>query len=217
MVVRAMIQMYDPIYREDDTMAKQPTRFPSEALVSKGGEIYCHVFENQYTGIARNLFWSVTVKFAPIQYGNQRFDCSLTCDWIPWPVRNWRELDGRHLDVEYGENDIEASFYMTEHHLATRIRLSLAHQQANLFRVAVDLLVDFDGYYSGDEDPAMPVRGEMDIPFIGLLVNPGNLFPKPVNLSDVRKVLLEFVDLSAYCEPEPQEGDGFIFRPAVES
>jgi hypothetical protein len=57
-------------------------RFPSEALVPTGGEIDCHVFENERTGLVRNLFWSITIGFQPLRYGEDEFECSMTCEWI---------------------------------------------------------------------------------------------------------------------------------------
>jgi hypothetical protein len=57
-------------------------RFPTGSLIPSGGDIYCHVFENKHTGLARNLFWSITITFEPIQYGDNEFQCSMTCEWI---------------------------------------------------------------------------------------------------------------------------------------
>jgi hypothetical protein len=194
-------------------MVRSRKKFPSHLLVPKSGEIYCHIFENENTGLARNLFWSITVDFEPIQYGEEEFSCSMTCEWIAWPLRDWRELDGRQLDVDYGENGVESSFYMTAHDLATHTTLTLRHRRDNMFSVKVDMLVNFHGYYGEDENPAMPVQAEVEVPFIGLLVIPGNLFPKPNKPAELRKVASEFVDLSAYEEPQPWKTHDFVFRP----
>ncbi len=196
-------------------MARTPKTFPSKALEPSGGQIYCHIFENKHTGLARNLFWSITVDFKPIQYGDEKFDCSMTCEWIRWPLRDWRDLDGKQLDVEFGEDGIESSFYMTEHDIASHTTLSLHHRRRNVFTVNANMLVDFHGYYGGDADPSMPVHAEVDLPFIGLLVTPANLSPKPTTPTKLKKVVSEFVDLAAYKEPEPWMSHGFIFRPAA--
>lgn len=188
-------------------------RFPSNKLVPSGGEIYCHLFENRHTGVERNLYWSVTVDFEPIQYGEDEFACSLTCEWITWPVRDWRELDGRQLDVRGGQDLVEASFYMSRHDPATQTRLSLRHYRANEFRVVVDMLVDFHGYYGDDANPAMPVHAEAEVPYIGVLVNPENLFPKPLTPAEVENAVAPFADLSSYEEPEPWRHRSFILRP----
>ncbi len=195
-------------------MARTRKKFPSTAMVPSGGQMYCHIFENEHTGLKRNLFWSITVDFEPIQYGDERFTCSATCEWIPWPLRDWRQADGKQLDVDFGENGIESSFYVTEHDIATHTTLSLRHRRRNVFTVKMDLVVDFHGYYGGDANRSMPVHAEADVPFIGLLVIPANLSPKPTTPAKLKKVASEYVDLLAYKEPEPWMTHGFIFRPA---
>lgn len=194
-------------------MSRSLKSFPSHLLVPRGGEIYSHIFENARTGLARKLIWSITVDFQPIMYGDDEFTCSMTCEWIPWPIRDWRELDGRQLNVEYGQNGVESSFYMGRHDLATHTALSIRRRRDNVFSVKVDMLVDFQGYYGGDANPAMPIRAEVDVSFIGLLVIPGNLFPKPNSHAELQKVASEFVDLSAYQGPETWKSHGFVFRP----
>jgi hypothetical protein len=189
-------------------------KFPSKSLVPSGGQIYCHIFENRRTGLKRNLFWSLTVDFKPIRYGDETFTCSMTSEWIAWPVRDWRDVDGKEIDVEFGEDGIESSFYMTKHDIATHTTLSLQHRRRNVFTVTADMTVDFHGYYGGDKNPAMPVHAEVDVPFIGLLVVPANLSPKPTTPTKLWKVASEFVDLAAYKEPDPWMTHGFIFRPA---
>jgi hypothetical protein len=196
-------------------MSSPKLAFPNDALTPKGGEIYCHIFENEHIGLARNLFWSIRVEFEPVQYGADQFTCSMTCEWIPWPLRNWRELDGRRLVANYGERGIESSFYMTEHDTGTHTKIFLRHSRANVFTVKMDMEVDFHGYYGGDENPAMTVHAEVDVPFIGLLMTPGNLFPKPTTPTELRQVASEFVDLAAYVGPEMRRNHGFIFHPSA--
>jgi hypothetical protein len=188
-------------------------RFPAESLVPTGGEIYGHIFENRHTGLARNLFWSIWVEFEPMRYGDATFECSMTCEWIQWPVRHWIELDGRELDVEFGEDGVESSFYMTGHHVANHTMLALHHRREALFAASMRMSVDFRGHYGGDEDPALAVHAEVDLPFTGLIIMPENLFPKPSSLDEVRSVAAEFVDLSGFRDPERRD-HGFILRPA---
>lgn len=154
--------------------------FPSHSLRSVDGEIYCHVFENENVGLKRNLFWSITVRFAPIRYGGAEQGCSMTCEWIVLPIRSWKELDGLQLEVDYGEAGTESSFYMAEHHFGSHTRLSLSHQARNVFRVVMDMQVEFDGYLGGDEDPAMQVHADALVPFTRLLVLPDNSSRSPI-------------------------------------
>jgi hypothetical protein len=52
-------------------------RFPSESLIPSGGQIYCHIFENERTGLPRKLFWSITITFEPIHYGENELERSM--------------------------------------------------------------------------------------------------------------------------------------------
>lgn len=194
-------------------MARTRRKFPSSRLVPNGGELSSHIFENQSMGLARSLSWSITVEFEPIKYGRELFSCNLMCEWIVWPLRDWRDLDGQELDVASGDNGVESSFYMGRHDLATRTAISLRHRRENVFSIKVDLCVDFHGYYGGDENPAMGVHAELDLPFIGLMVIPGNLFPKPNTPAELREVASEFVDLARYLGPERLGEHAFVFRP----
>jgi hypothetical protein len=65
----------------------RPIGFPAGALIPKGGQMYCHVHENQIIGLARGPFWLITLDFEPVGYGEDEVNCSIICGWIPWPVR----------------------------------------------------------------------------------------------------------------------------------
>ena len=189
-------------------------RFPSESLIPSGGEIYCHIFENEHVGLARNLFWSITIAFEPIQYGENKFECSMTCEWITWPIRDWRALHGRQIDLNYGDDGVESSFYLSRHDLANHTTLSLRHRVENRFTVAMSMTVDFLGYYGGDENPEMMVHAETDVPFTGLIIIPENLCPKPTTIAELKHIAADFFDLSSFREPE-RRNRGFILRPLV--
>jgi hypothetical protein len=187
-------------------------KFPAASLVPRGGQMYSHIFENQYTGIAREHFWSITVDFAPIKYANESWDCSMTSEWIRFGVRNWRDLNNSRLTVPPDDGLVESSFYMTEHDLASSTDLSLAYLAENRFRIRLEMTIDFHGYIGGDANPEMRVAAETEIEYTGLVVIPENLFPKPLTPQLVKNVASEFVDLSAYHEPE-KEQHRFLLRP----
>lgn len=99
---------------------------PAEKLVAAGGEVYCHLFENPRTGLPRNVYWSITIDFHPMEYDGKRFKRrSMTCEWLTWPLRDWRQLEGRSLDLKHGDGGSESSFYLWEHHtgISTRLRI----------------------------------------------------------------------------------------------
>jgi hypothetical protein len=187
-------------------------RFPSQSLRPRGGEIYCHVFENDAVGLKRNLFWAIRVDFADVRYGASEWPCSTTCEWIVWPVRTWKDLDGLTRDLDYGEGGVECSFYMTRHHPAGHTRLSLKREKNNLFRVVMDMTVRFGGFLGGDKDPALPVHADVVVPFTRLIVVPANLSPAPDTAEAAKSAAAEFVDLVDFLEPDAGDGD-FSFRP----
>jgi hypothetical protein len=108
--------------------------------------------------------------------------------------------------------EIGSTFYMTEHDTGRHTELLLRRRRANIFTVKMDMLVDFHGYYGGDENPAMAVQAEVDLSFFGLLI----IRDKPATHAELQVIAAGFVDLSAYEAPEPWQRHGFIFRPSVE-
>ena len=168
-------------------------RFPASELRASGGEIYCMVFENKNTGLARNLFWSLTLNFEPV---GQESYVSMTCDWIPWKLRRWKELDGVKLASQYGEDGIEGSFYVCEHDLMENVSLSLQYVRENLFRLEMEMTVDYQGSEFSDPEPHLLVKGCAIVPFVGLYLGQG------IDLTDAA----EFLNLSAF-ESEPSNNE----------
>jgi hypothetical protein len=195
-------------------------RLPVKSLKAVGGEMYAHIFENELTGLARNLFWSVSIDFAPLHYAGSEFRCGVACEWIPWTARDWRELDGEILDVIYnpdgtvksGPPSVEASFYMTSHDLARRVGLKLKRNGGTKFAAAMDMIVNFRGYAGGDEDPNLRVSGQTEINYRGVIVVKNNLSPKPTTEAKVLAVAEKFIDLAAYRAPVDEEWR-WVFQP----
>lgn len=195
-------------------------RLPVKSLKAVGGEMYAHIFENESTGLARNLFWAVSIDFAPIHYADSELDCAMTCEWIPWPARDWRELDGEVLDVIFnpdgtvksGPPSVEASFYMTAHDPARRVSLKLNRNGGTKFAAAMDMVVDFHGYAGGDEDPNLLIAGQTEIAYRGVIVVKNNLFPKPTTEAEVLAVAGKFIDLTTYRAPVDEEWR-WVFPP----
>jgi hypothetical protein len=188
--------------------------FPADKLKANGGEIYAHIFENSLTGLPRNLFWSVTLEFEPIRYEHEDWECSMTCEWIPWRVRDWRDLHNLELKVGPDNQPIESSFYMVEHDRGKETNLLLQRHEGNLFKARMAMTVDFTGLTGRDENPEMFVAGETIVPFKGVFVIPENLFPKPMTVAEVKYIAKEYIELSAYREPY-KEKHGFILEPLI--
>ena len=142
-------------------------KFPNAELQATGGEITCSVFENALTGLKRSLFWSLTLEFAPTDNENT---ITMTCDWIPWKFRHWKEMDGATLSAKYGHDGIEGSFYVCEHDLMETVSLSIHHVRDHFFKLDMEMVVDYGGSEFSDPEPHMLVRGSAVVPFKGLYV-----------------------------------------------
>jgi hypothetical protein len=186
--------------------------FPAHSLVAAGGSIYSHVFENTSTGLQRGHFWSLTIDFAPVEYDESEWDCSVMIEWMRFPVRDWRLLNDSHVAEAMKDELVEASFYLTRHDWATVKELTLKHIADNRFRACLKLVVDFQGFTGDDVDPEMEITAETDIEYTGIIVVPDNLFPKPNTPEQVMEVVSQFANPAAYHSPE-KDDFRFMLRP----
>ena len=176
--------------------------FPADRLSASGGRIYCHLFENPRTGMPRNIYWSLTIDFHPIQYEGSEWECSMTCEWLTWPLRDWRDLAGRTLAFYYGDDGAEASFYAGEHHIAKHARIEIGARNGSVFELAMEMIVDFAGLAGTDRNPAMAVRGRAVVPYSGIIVVPDNLAPALNTPAEVTQAVSAYLDTSLYAAPE---------------
>jgi len=186
--------------------------FPSHSLVPCGGKMYSIIFENTATGVVRSHFLSATIQFEPIKYADEDWNCSITTEWIPLRFGKWQDCLVQEYTTVSGSSQIESSFYMCQHHPASLKSLSISHIANSRFRVEISGLVDFTGYLGGDEDSAMRVHAEAEMDYFGLVIVPGNFFPKPLDSESIRGVAQEFVDLSVYQEPK-EDRHRFVLLP----
>ena len=186
--------------------------FPASKLTPRGGEIYSHIFDNALTGLSRGHFWSITVNFDPIDYADESWDCSMTCESLRFDTRRWTNLGNRTLSLPADDQFAESSFYMTEHDLASSTKLTLTCLTANRFRLQMAMTVDFHGYTGDNANPEMLVTADAEIEYSGLSIVPENLFPKPDTSELAKDAASQFVDLNLYNEPV-WEGHCFILKP----
>jgi hypothetical protein len=183
--------------------------------------IYGHLFENPSVGIPRGIYWSCNVDFAPIpdspqsEEDGEGWPCTLLCDWITWPVRSWRDIDGLSLDSCVGPVAVEASLYFFgQHQPLSRIEISFRRAVADRFRVRGRFqadLTDIDGGMLREVTSAFDVEGH----FSGLSVLPDNLSPKPKSETQAIDALGKFADLQAYERPQWEE-ISWLFRPKID-
>lgn len=165
------------------------------------GELDAQLFENPRTGLPRNLYWSLTVPCAPVAWAGEVWDCSVTCEWLTWPVRHWAELDGMGLAAVTSPALVECSLYLAEHHPVRVESLALRRiGEGARFSVGLAGGVDIQGLDELDgRDIEFSLHGEVELE--GLVVIPDNLFPKPQNESEVLAALRPYADLGSFGPP----------------
>jgi hypothetical protein len=188
-------------------------------LTAQSAEISGHLFENPSMGVPRGVYWSCNVDFAPVgrdekEEDDEGWPCTLLCDWIAWPIRNWRNISGLTLESCVGPIPIEASLYFfAQHQSLSNIELSFKHSHADRFRVRGRFLADLEDL---EGNILRGSRGEFDLEarFLGLSVLPDNLFPKPNSEKQVIEALGGFADLEAYERPL-WEDISWVFKPRI--
>jgi hypothetical protein len=188
------------------------TGFPVHRLSASGGEIYCHLFENPRTGLPRNIYWSFTLDFDPIEYEGAEWETSMTAEWLTLPLRDWRDLAGRAFTLSYGDGDAEASFYAREHHIAKTARLEIGMRNGRTFELAMEMIVDFQGLTGADHNPNMTVQGRAVVPYAGAIVVPDNLVPTLNTPAEVARAVSRYLDTPLLAPPE-RRGHAFRMEP----
>jgi hypothetical protein len=193
-------------------MAATPTFTAQQAAISG-----C-LFENPPAGVPRAVYWSCTVDFAPMRGASGDsgdWSCALMCDWIAWPIRSWREINGLTLESCVGRLAVEASLYFFgRHQPLSHIELSFQRTHADHFRVRGCFVADLDDLY-GRTLQGATAAFDLEGQLAGISVSAENLFPKPNSETQVMDALKPFADLGAYARPEWRE-TSWLFRPRLE-
>ena len=180
------------------------------SLQPLGGDVYAHVFENARTGISRSLFWNLNVDFEPVTMEGEEWDCSFAADWLTWPVRTWRELDGMDLGRVALPAMIEPSLYLlAEHHPAALDHLQVGARQGSSFEVAVEASAQVR---IGSGQRSVPISFAARLRFAGIIVANNNLQPRPISSADAEAVAAQFIRLDGLREPR-SEGWRYVFEP----
>jgi hypothetical protein len=166
------------------------------------GELYGHVFENTSSGVPRGLFWNLSLPCAPISWEREDWECSVLCEWLQWPVRDWTNLDGATLRTSSNPESVECSIYFTAHHPVRLESLSIKRvAHSTRFEVALSGTFDLQGYGELDaQNIPLTLHGEVDLD--GVVVVPGNFFLKPSDASDVIRLVEPLLSLFNLAEPE---------------
>ena len=149
----------------------------------------------------------LSVTFAPLHYGHGKdaddFECSILCEWLRFPVLDWRDLNGRRFERPEGQ----ISFYMTEHDPTENMAIDFSERTGRSFVIDISMAVDFHGYFGGDARRAMPVQARLRVPFAGVMVAASLVPPLPAQDQRVLAMLDPFVDLSSYRAPKIRKND----------
>ncbi len=186
--------------------------FPHHLLCPSDGRVFAYLFENSLTGVKRGVYWGATLEFATLEYADEDFDCSMTCEWIPWEIRSWRDLDGRRLSANYGDQGIEASFYMSAHDCAHSVELSLTRKEGSDFHVDLSMDVEFSGWTGEDKNPHMQVAGALTVPFEGVWLRPDSFAKPDAEPVDALAIASDFLVLEDFFVTESDNG-ALLFQP----
>ena len=187
-------------------------RFPAARLVPREGDLYAHLFENPATGLARNVYWSVTVDFETLDHAGEAMTCTSTVDWLRPDVRDWRALGGRTITLPRDDGLAESSFYVGEHLPARTTKLAFRPQLEGRFGITLEQVVDLRSESGEEADAQTSIRADVEVPYRGLIVVPGNLSSIPATPESIGEALRPHIDVAAY-HPLERDGRGFILRP----
>ncbi|MDO8411735.1 MAG: hypothetical protein Q7S93_16910 [Phenylobacterium sp.] len=163
------------------------------SLQPVSGEIYAHVFENPRTGVPRNLFWNMTVELEPVTIEGEEWDCSFGAEWLTWPVRTWRELDGMDLGKVLLPDMVEPPLYLVgEHHPATLQHLRLGGCRGPSFEAAVTASAQIR---TEKGQRTIPVSFFCRLQFAGVIVVKENLQPSPTTPALAEEAVAKFMQM----------------------
>ena len=125
-------------------------QYPVDQLRPRSGNISAMIFKNDLAGVEETLFWSIEVAFEPLEFDGESRSPSLAADWFRLPVRDWRDLENQTL--EGSQETIEASFYVSEHDLASWTKIRTGKLSGYSFDIKLDrevALLGQDAKYRG--------------------------------------------------------------------
>ena len=178
-----------------------------------GGDFYSHIFENSSEGIAVDVFWAITINFSPIRIQDAECESEASIEWLQWPIRSWRLLDGCAADFRYGENMCESSLYLFSHHPIDSTRIAIRHQEGPEFLVSFNLELEIQDDLGVTIRQPLVIQGSSKLTYTGLLVIPQNVGLTATDDESLKQFAANYVDVSVYGEPQPYGGHGFCFPP----
>ena len=174
-------------------------------LTPIGGFVAAQVYRRD----TPTLSWFVSVDFSPELAGEEAV---LISDGIPWPFRDWRELDGATLDCD-NLGAMQSALFLggVEHDpvLATHTSIRLSRSEGRRFVVHVEL--DFH-----ESEPEVGSRLSLvrELPFDGVLIQPLNVVPFPSDVEAARSLAESLIEPAAFLPPE-FDGTSYVCAPRI--
>ena len=181
-----------------------------QLFATESGEIDAFLFENNKTGLARDLFWSITVDLKPIALFDESWECSFQCEWMTWPVRTIDDLDGVGLTQLRQPDLVEATMYVDALHQWVTVS-QLAVRRAVGAGYQADIAGEYELEANGRRQSGQ-FQLQCDLVFEGIIVVPENLTPRPSNPKEVAEVVAPFISLAGFKEPR-LDGFRYLLRP----
>jgi hypothetical protein len=181
-------------------------------IIPTSARLFGHVFENSRTGLARGLFWNLSIDCQPIRHGDETLHCSISCDWLTWPMRRWPSLDGRSLDTTNASAEVEASVYLNDH-FWLRVQSLAIHRIPATARFVVTIAggFDLDGWGDLDGDN-IPISARCEAEFEGLVALGANFEPPISGTAALNAAIAPFIDLADF-HPVTANGDQYRWAP----
>lgn len=167
-----------------------------------GGSFYAHLFENRRTGTPLGLYWNFEVEFEPLVDGDgDEWPCNALIEWLSWPVRSWRQLDGCSLATATLVVEPEISVYAySQHQPVAGAQFELSVLDAARVHIQGRLSLDLEDL-EGEITSGCEIPFAANLDFGGLIVMPDNLDRRTKDAAGASRALAQFIDLAEFDEP----------------
>ncbi len=161
------------------------------------GTMNARLFENPYIGLARTLFYDITIPLEPfdsgLSYEEQPVETAFQLEFLRFLLNDWRAFDDR--DFTLAPEDSDGSIYLGAAHNPVHVsHMHFARRDRTRFQIDCTLYCVFEQAGVGDNTT---VELKTDVEFIGLFLERG-MIHDPLDVAALRTVLQHWVPLDAY-------------------
>ena len=162
---------------------------------ASSAELYSFVHENEMTGCPLGLYWNLSIDLLieSISHAPQ----SLACEWLTFSASDWRALEGVTEKDIISPATVESTVYTGWHQWASLKTLRFGRRSGAEFEVELQLSLDLE-LPDGGVEKDLSIHAATMLKYIGAIVVPGNLSPKPSSIDLAATVLGQFADLGSF-------------------